>query len=107
MSQLHPHSTRWGGRREPEPLSCGKELLCSGICPSRSPTHFHRLLLTQGGDGRDVPRKAAEVGAGQGWQPSPRCLLDVCAAELGERQFQEACFEALTSKKRKRLLNKR
>lgn len=76
-----------------------------------------------GGDIPTVPRTAAEVegdhavtqplhragtrrgppqpgqGAGEGWQPSP--------LELGERQFREACFEALTSKKGKCLLNKR
>jgi len=41
-------------------------------------------------------------------QPSLRAALPTApAAELGERQFQEACFEALTSQKRKRLLKKR
>lgn len=73
-----------------------------------SPLSPGRLRRWKGLAAGPAPGWAPPVqGAGERWQPPPRRLLHSMCPELGERQFQEACFEALTSKKRKCLLNKR
>lgn len=87
----------WEGTSPPSP---GRVRMWKGPCSHPAPPQGWQ----QGRHQERAPTAWAGSRGGLAAEP-PRCLFDgMCRRE---RQFQEACFEALTSKKRKCLLNKR